>query len=81
MTEQQHHHCLRDVFNVVHHGKRLIPKSILLPLLIKSLTSNTKFITTISRLGHGASYMRLGEIIPELANCVCVCGERGLLIK
>ena len=32
-----------------HQGKKLTPKSILLPLLIKSLTNNTKLITTISR--------------------------------
>ena len=41
--------------------------SILLPLLIKSLISNTELITTISRLGHGVSYTKLGEVITEVA--------------
>ena len=42
----------QDLFYAVHQGKKLAPRSILLPLLIKPLTNNTELITTISRLGH-----------------------------
>ena len=57
----------QDLFYAVHQRKKLTPKSILLPLLIKSLTNNTNFITIISRLGHGVSYTKLGEVITEVA--------------
>ena len=57
----------QDLFYAVHQLKKLTPKSILLPLLIKSLTNNTKLITTVSRLGHGVSYTKLGEVITEVA--------------
>ena len=57
----------QDLFYAVHQGKKLTPKSILLPLLIKSLTNNTELITTISRLGHSVSYTKLGEVITEVA--------------
>ena len=57
----------RNLFYAVHQGKKLTPKSILLPFLIKSLTNNTELITTISRLGHGVSYTKLGEVITEVA--------------
>ena len=57
----------QDLFYAVHQGKKLTPKSILLPLLIKSLTNNTELITKISRLGHGVSYTKLGEVITEVA--------------
>ena len=57
----------QDLFYAVHQGKKLTPMSILLPLLIKSLISNTELITTISRLGHGVSYTKLGEVITEVA--------------
>ena len=45
----------------------MTPKSILLPLLIKLLTKKTELITTISRLGHGVSYTKLGDVITEMA--------------
>ena len=57
----------QDLFYVVPQGKKLTPKSILLPLLFKLLTNNTELITTISRLGHGVSYTKLGEVITEAA--------------
>ena len=57
----------QDIFYSVHQGKKLTPKSILLPLLIKLLTNNTELITTISRLGHSVSYKKLGEVITEVA--------------
>ena len=57
----------QDLFYAVHQGEKLTPKSILLPLLIKSLRNNTELITTISRLGHGVSYIKLGEVITEVA--------------
>ena len=57
----------QDLFYAVHQGKKLTPKNILLPLLIKSLTNNTKLITTISRLGHSVSYTKLREVITEVA--------------
>ena len=57
----------QDLFYAVYQGKKLTPKSILVPLLIKSLTNNTKLITIISRLGHGVSYTKFGEVITELA--------------
>ena len=57
----------QDLLYDVRQGKKLTPKSILVPLLIKSLTNNTKLITTISRLGHGVSYTKLGEVITEVA--------------
>ena len=57
----------QDLFYVVPQGKKLTPKSILLPLLFKLLTSNTELITTISRLGHGVSYTKVGEVITEVA--------------
>ena len=58
----------QDLFYALHQGKKLTPKSILLPLLIKSLTNNTELITKISRLGHGVSYTKLGEVITEAAH-------------
>ena len=57
----------QDLFYAVPHGKKLTPKSILLPLLFKLLTNNTELITIISRLGHGVSYTKLGEVITEVA--------------
>ena len=57
----------QDLLYVVPQGKKLTPKSILLPLLFKLLTNNTELITTISRLGHGVSYTKLGEVITEVA--------------
>ena len=57
----------QDLFFAVHNGKRLTPKSVLLPLQIKSLTNNTELITTISRLGHGISYTKLSEVTTEIA--------------
>ena len=57
----------QDLFYVVPQGKKLTPKSILLPLLFKLLTNNTELITPISRLGHGVSYTKLGEVITEAA--------------
>jgi hypothetical protein len=57
----------QDIFYAVHKGKVLTPKSILLPLLVKSLTNNTELITTISRLGHGISYTKLSELTTEVA--------------
>ena len=57
----------QDLFYVVPQGKKLTPKSILLPLLFKLLTNNTELIATISRLGHGVSYTKLGEVITEVA--------------
>ena len=56
----------QELFYAVHQGKKLTPKSILLPLLIKSLTNNTELITLISRLGHGVSYTKLGEVITKM---------------
>ena len=56
----------QDLFYDVHQGKKLTRKTTLLPLLIKSLTNNTELITTISRLGHGVSYTKLGEVITEV---------------
>ena len=53
----------QDLFYAVHQGKKLTPKSILLLLLMKSLTNNTELINTISRLGHGVSYTKLGELL------------------
>ena len=57
----------QDLFYAGHQGKKMTPKSILLPLLIKLLTNKTELITTISRLGHGVSYTKLGDIITEMA--------------
>ena len=57
----------QDLFYAAYQGKKLTPKSILVPLLIKSLTNNTELITIISRLGHGVSYTKFGEVITELA--------------
>ena len=57
----------QDLFYAAYQGKKLTPKSILVPLLIKSLTNNTELITIISRLGHGVSYAKFGEVITELA--------------
>ena len=34
----------QDLFYAVHQGKKLTPKNILLPLLIKSLTNNTNLL-------------------------------------
>ena len=57
----------QDIFFIVHCGKILTPKSILLPLHIKSLCNNKELITTVSRLGHGVSYTKLLEISTEVA--------------
>ena len=57
----------QDIFFAANQGKVLTPKSVILPMLIKSLTNNTELITTISRLGHGVSYTKLSEITTEVA--------------
>ena len=57
----------QDIFFIVHCGKILTPKSILLPLHIKSLCNNKELITIVSRLGHGVSYTKLLEISTEVA--------------
>ena len=57
----------QDIFFAANQGKVLTPKSVLLPMLIKSLTNNTELVTTVSRLGHGVSYTKLSEIITEVA--------------
>ena len=58
----------QDLFFVVHNGKKLTPKSVLLPLQIKSLTNNTELITTVSALGHEiSSYTKLSEITTKVA--------------
>ena len=66
-TERMISSLSQDLFYAVPQGKKLTPKSILPPLLFKLLTNNTELITTISRLGHGVSYTKLGEVITEVA--------------
>ena len=66
----------QDFFFVVHNGKKLSPKNVLLPLQIKLLTNNTELITAVSRLGHGISYPKLFEITTEIAySIINVCQE------
>ena len=57
----------QDIFFIVHCGKILKPRSILLPLHIKSLWINKELITIVSHLGHGVSYTKLLEISTEVA--------------
>ena len=58
----------QDLFFAVHNEKKLTPKSVLLPLQIKSLTNNTELITTVSALGHEiSSYTKLSEITTKVA--------------
>ena len=47
--------------------KTPLPKHILLPFTIKSLTGNTELIKVINRLGHGISYSKILEIDTALA--------------
>ena len=56
----------QDIFFIVHCGKILTRKSILLSLHIKSLCNNKELITIVSRLGHGVSYKNYWKSVLKL---------------
>ena len=51
-----------DLVSTVTGGKTKLPKHIMLPFAVKSLTGNTELICTLNRLGHGVSYTQVEEI-------------------
>ena len=57
----------QDIVYAVTNGKVKTPKSIVLPAMIKSLTSNTELINVLNWLGHSVSYSTLMESQTENA--------------
>ena len=47
--------------------KTPLPKHVLLPFTVKSLTGNVEFIKILNRLGHGVSYSKTLEIDTAVA--------------
>jgi hypothetical protein len=58
----------QDLINAVSRGKIKMPKHILLPHVVKTLTSNVEIIILLNRLGHGLSYHQLEEIETSIAS-------------
>ena len=52
----------QDIICIVHKGKLLIPKHVLLPFTIKSMTGNIELIKIMNKLGHSISYSKLYEV-------------------
>ena len=57
----------QDLMYAVSQGTFKIPKSILFPYTMKSLTNNTEIINLTNKFGHGISYTLLEEIETEIA--------------
>ena len=57
----------QDLIYLVTNGRVKIPKSILLPTVVKTLTNNTELINILNKLGHRVSYSVNG-----IANRECV---------
>lgn len=51
-----------DLVYAVTCGRIKLPKHILLPFAVKSLTGNTELVNTLNRLGHCVSYSQFEEI-------------------
>ena len=67
----------QDIYAVT---KVPLPKHILLPFTIKSLTGNTELIKIINRFGHGISYSKTLEIATALALQKMVEAESGVVL-
>ena len=52
----------QDIIHSVTYGKHKMPKHILLPYAVKSLTGNVELIQMLNRLGHGLSYSQIEEL-------------------
>ena len=64
------HSIAQDIVCIVSNGKVKMPKSLLLPSIIKQLTNNTEIINIVHRLGHSVSYSVLNEMHTENAYIV-----------
>ena len=59
------HSVAQDIVYIVSNGKVKTPKILLLPSIIKQLTTNTEIINIVQRLGHSVSYSILNEMHTE----------------
>lgn len=65
----------QDIVYCVSSGRKILPKHILLPFVIKSLTGNVELITILNRLGHCTSCSMSEQI--ETALCMQKVEEYG----
>ena len=59
------HSVAQDIVYIVSNGKVKTPKILLLPSIIKQLTTNTEIINIVHRLDHSVSYSILNEMHTE----------------
>ena len=52
----------QDLIYCARNGRILMPKYVLLPISVKSMTGNMELIKILNRLGHGVSYSKMSEI-------------------
>ena len=51
----------QDILHAVTNAQVIMPKHVLLPWVIKTLSGNVELIRILNRLGHGCSYSHLEE--------------------
>ena len=57
----------QDLIYAASYRRFKLPKSILLPSIVKALTNNTELISILNKLGHGMRYNLLMEAETENA--------------
>lgn len=51
----------QDFISAVKGGQHKLPKHVLLPYAVKTLTGNTELIKALNRFGRGMSYRQIEE--------------------
>ncbi|KAG1659185.1 hypothetical protein GQR58_022660 [Nymphon striatum] len=52
----------QDIVYGVSNGHMVMPKHVLLPFAVKTLTGNVEVINSLNRLGHGISYSKVEDV-------------------
>lgn len=58
----------QDIMYAAHHGRKILPKHVLLASAVKTLTGNNKVVKMLNTLGHCISRSKLSEI--DLSICL-----------